>query len=269
MHTDYKGVVQRLRRTYERKVEELQHHEEAEAARLEADTSGPTTSSSGTRTPTLGAPAGNGSDKSDVAWPPEHWTANEPASRIRSNSGASSRVAGGNGSSASDAESPPVNATSPTLSPVFVSGATSSSTAPTSAYRDPPSAKSSVFEALAKRDWSGDKQRVNSIVRAVGSLGKGGEHSSAPRNARSRQYGGRLKREAEQAGTPRDQCCHGQLSSCGGTYADLTLPAQIATTAPASSSSRRSACRNPGFRSRREILCMSSFLSCLQLSNRL
>ncbi|TKA53247.1 hypothetical protein B0A53_04103 [Rhodotorula sp. CCFEE 5036] len=190
-HGDYKSVVQRLRKSYERKVEDLQHFEEAEAARLEAEVAA--VSSSGTRTP-----SGNGQEKHEVAWPPEHWLASETtaANRRRSNSAASSRPGTGN---ASDLESPPTTATSPSLSPVFVSGATSSSAAPPSAYRDPPTAKSGVFDAIAKRDWSGDKQRVNSIVRAVGSLAKGNESSTAPRNARNRQYGGKLKREAEQA----------------------------------------------------------------------
>lgn len=184
--------MQRLRKSYERKVEDLQHFEEAEAARLEAEVAA--VSSSGTRTP-----SGNGQEKHEVAWPPEHWLASETTAtnRRRSNSAASSRPGTGN---ASDLESPPTTATSPTLSPVFVSGATSSSAAPPSAYRDPPTAKSGVFDAIAKRDWSGDKQRVNSIVRAVGSLAKGNESSTAPRNARNRQYGGKLKREAEQAG---------------------------------------------------------------------
>lgn len=190
---DYKSVVQRLRKSYERKVEDLQHFEEAEAVRLEAEVAA--ASSSGTRTP-----SGNNQEKHEVAWPPEHWLASETTAtnRRRSNSAASSRPGTGN---ASDLESPPTTATSPSLSPVFVSGATSSSAAPPSAYRDPPTAKSGVFDAIAKRDWSGDKQRVNSIVRAVGSLAKGNELSTAPRNARNRQYGGKLKREAEQAGT--------------------------------------------------------------------
>lgn len=199
---DYKSVVQRLRKTYERKVEDLQHFEEAEAVRLEAEATAASTS--GTRTPVSHAgQQANGQEKSETAWPPEHWVSSDAATgvtnRRRSNSAASSRPGTG---SASDLESPPTTATSPSLSPVFVSGATSSSAAPPSAYRDPPTAKSSVFEAIAKRDWSGDKQRVNSIVRAVGSLAKGNEISTAPRNARNRQYGGKLKRDAEQAGAP-------------------------------------------------------------------
>ncbi|GAA5990566.1 hypothetical protein JCM10908_003133 [Rhodotorula pacifica] len=198
-HGDYKSVVQRLRKSYERKVEDLQHFEEAEAVRLEAEAAA-IPSSSGTRTPVLHAGQGNGQEKNETAWPPEHWVStsdNATANRHRSNSAASSRH-GGTGS-ASDLESPPTMPTSPSVSPVFVSGATSSSAAPPSVYRDPPTAKSSVFEAIAKRDWSGDKQRVNSIVRAVGSLAKGNEISTAPRNARNRQYGSKLKREAEQA----------------------------------------------------------------------
>ncbi|GAA5867410.1 hypothetical protein JCM3774_002893 [Rhodotorula dairenensis] len=208
---DYKSVVQRLRKTYERKVEDLQHFEEAEAVRLEAEAT-TVASTSGTRTPVshAGQQQTNGQERQETAWPPEHWNSTDASTtaaaasaaasaatnRRRSNSAASSRPGTG---SASDLESPPTTATSPSLSPVFVSGATSSSAAPPSAYRDPPTAKSSVFEAIAKRDWSGDKQRVNSIVRAVGSLAKGNEISTAPRNARNRQYGGKLKRDAEQA----------------------------------------------------------------------
>lgn len=204
-HGDYRNVVQRLRKAYERKVEELQHHEEAEAARTEPD--GASAAAGGTpaggRTPVLPASQASGAGTEKTAWPPEHWNIVDSPNRRRSNSAASSRAGtgtGGAGSSASDVESPPTNATSPTLSPVFVSGATSSSAVPPSAFRDPPTAKSSVFEAIAKRDWSNDKQRVNSIVRAVGSLAKGADTSGAPKSARSRQYGSRLKRDAEQAG---------------------------------------------------------------------
>ncbi|BGP22453.1 rho GTPase activation protein domain containing protein [Rhodotorula toruloides] len=180
---EYKTVVQRLRKTYERKVEELQHHEEAETARDQD-------------------PAIAGRGGKDDGWPPEHWLNPEngpvTSGRNRSDSAASSK-AGGN---ASDIDSPPSSAVSPGLAPVFVSGATSSSSAAPSAYRDPPTGKQNVFEAIAKRDWSGDKHRVNSIVRAVGNLAKGADPATAlgpSRTVRNKQYGSKLKREAEQA----------------------------------------------------------------------
>ncbi|GAA6003386.1 hypothetical protein JCM10207_000309 [Rhodosporidiobolus poonsookiae] len=188
-HTDYKGVVSRLRKTYERKVEELQHHEEAETLKEEERTGGASNGKTGGK---------------DEAWPPEHWSSSEapvlptPAYlRKRSDSAASSK--GG----ASDPDSPPQSVFSPSSNPIFVSGATSSATNPTSGgYRDPPTGKQNVFEAIAKRDWSGEKHRVNSIVRAVGSLAKGTDPAGAlgpSRGQRSRQYSGKLKREAEQA----------------------------------------------------------------------
>jgi hypothetical protein len=120
--------------------------------------------------------AGNSADKE--SWPPEHWT-NAGSSeyviptpaylRKRSDSAASSK-----GALSDTDSSPPQSVLSPTPTPVFVSGATSSSTGEkTGPYRDPPTGKQNVFEAIAKRDWSGDKHRVNSIVRAVGNLAKG------------------------------------------------------------------------------------------------
>ncbi|GJN88220.1 hypothetical protein Rhopal_001185-T1 [Rhodotorula paludigena] len=180
-HADYRSVVQRLRKTYERRVEELQHYEEAEMLKDQDVVS----------------PSLKPIDK-EPSWPPEHWLTPElVAGRKRSDSAASSKA----GASASDADSPPASVSSPGLSPVFVSGATSSSASAPSAYRDPPTAKQNVFEAIAKRDWSGEKHRVNSIVRAVGNLGKGadGGSSHGPSKPRSRQYSSKLKREAEQA----------------------------------------------------------------------
>ncbi|GAA5917452.1 hypothetical protein JCM8208_003971 [Rhodotorula glutinis] len=176
---DYKTVVHRLRKTYERKVEELQHHEEAEAMRDQEHSPAP-----GSRT--------------EAGWPPEHWSQDTiVGGRHRSDSATSSK--GGPG--ASDAESPPPTVTSPGLSsPFFVSGATSSASIP-SAYRDAPTGKQNVFEAITKRDWAGEKHRVNSIVRAVGSLAKGNDPVGAlgPSRQRSRQYTSKLKREAELA----------------------------------------------------------------------
>lgn len=183
-HGEYKGVVQRLRKMYERKVEELQHHEEAETAKDQD-------------------PAFSSKGGKEEGWPPEHWLNHEngpvTSGRNRSDSAASSKAGG----SASDIDSPPSSAVSPALAPVFVSGATSSSSAAPSAYRDPPTGKQNVFEAIAKRDWSGEKHRVNSIVRAVGNLAKGADPATAlgpSRTVRNKQYGSKLKREAEQAG---------------------------------------------------------------------
>lgn len=135
----------------------------------------------------------------EAGWPPEHWSQDTfVGGRSRSDSATSSK----GGAGASDAESPPPTVTSPGLSsPFFVSGATSSASTP-SAYRDAPTGKQNVFEAITKRDWAGEKHRVNSIVRAVGSLAKGNDPVGAlgPARQRSRQYTSKLKREAELAG---------------------------------------------------------------------
>ncbi|GAA5877419.1 hypothetical protein JCM1840_006095 [Sporobolomyces johnsonii] len=198
-HSDYKNVVSRLRKTYERKVEELQHHEEAEALKEHEREK----EAHGARSPAYSSAKEEGG-----AFPPEHWAANDSGpflmakGRNRSDSAASSK--GGTSSDVESSSSPPhAHALgSPPLTSVFVSGATSSSGSAPSAYRDPPTGKQNVFEAIAKRDWSGEKHRVNSIVRAVGSLAKGNDPAVAlgpSRGVRSRQYGGKLKREAEQA----------------------------------------------------------------------
>ncbi|GAA5879873.1 hypothetical protein JCM8547_006222 [Rhodosporidiobolus lusitaniae] len=230
-HSDYKSVVSRLRKSYERKVEELQHHEEAEALKEEAPPPPPSTSTgAGKVARGNGAAPGGGPGAmlgSGETWPPEHWACGNgghgnatPAYlRKRSDSAASSKGGGTLSNTASDAEtSPPGSVISPAPTPslpsssshsahppVFVSGATSSASGPKEGpYRDPPgTGKQNVFEAIAKRDWSGEKHRVNSIVRAVGNLAKGQDAGvgggRAERGMRARQYGGRLKREAEQA----------------------------------------------------------------------
>ncbi|GAA5885964.1 hypothetical protein JCM16303_003044 [Sporobolomyces ruberrimus] len=208
-YSEYKQVVNRLRKTYERKVEELSNHEEAEHLKEVHERE---KESGGARSPAATSDPGS--------WPPEHWTSPsteatgggggggghfQPAkTRDRSSSSASSGK-GGNSDSYdqeystshqySSYGSPPHNS-------VFVSGATSSSGSAPSAYRDPPMAKQNVFEAIAKRDWSNEKHRVNSIVRAVGSLAKGNDPAAVlnpNKGARNRQYGGKLKREAEEA----------------------------------------------------------------------
>ncbi|GAA5845939.1 hypothetical protein JCM3766R1_000866 [Sporobolomyces carnicolor] len=204
-YAEYKQVVSRLRKSYERKVEELSNHEEAEHLK-ELHEREKESSSGGAKSPAATSDPGG--------WPPEHWSSSTsdtgghflPAkTRNRSESSASSAKGGPSDSLDADHAtgshqhsaygSPPHNS-------VFVSGATSSSGSAPSAYRDPPTAKQNVFEAIAKRDWSNEKHRVNSIVRAVGSLAKGNDPATAlnpNKGARSRQYGGKLKREAEEA----------------------------------------------------------------------
>ena len=203
-YADYKAVVGRLRKTYERKVEELQHHEEAEHLK-ESHEREKEREGGGAKSPGHSELGG---------WPPEHWHSNSDAGhfvptkgRNRSSSSASSSKGGGGNPEQSgfDDEHPAsYSYGSPPHSAVFVSGATSTSGAVPSAYRDPPTAKQNVFEAIAKRDWTTEKNRVNSIVRAVGSLAKGNDPSTAlnpNKGVRSRQYGSKLKREAEEAGT--------------------------------------------------------------------
>ncbi|GAA5901632.1 uncharacterized protein JCM6883_000345 [Sporobolomyces salmoneus] len=198
-YAEYKQVVSRLRKTYERKVEELANHEEAEHLK-EVHEREKESTSTGMRSP--------GATSDPGGWPPEHWTSASttetgghflPAkTRNRSDSSASS----GKGGSSDTFDHEHSSYGSPPHTSVFVSGATSSSGSAPSAYRDPPTAKQNVFEAIAKRDWSNEKHRVNSIVRAVGSLAKGNDPATAlnpNRGVRSRQYGGKLKREAEEA----------------------------------------------------------------------
>ncbi|GAA6020163.1 hypothetical protein JCM11491_005550 [Sporobolomyces phaffii] len=195
-YAEYKQVVSRLRKTYERKVEELANHEEAEHLKEHHD---------GAKSPAATSDPGG--------WPPEHWSSSNtdtgghflPA-RTRNRSSSSASSAKGGNSDSLDLDSNQAHQYtsfgSPPHNSVFVSGATSSSGSAPSAYRDPPTAKQNVFEAIAKRDWSNEKHRVNSIVRAVGSLAKGNDPGTAlnpNKGARSRQYGGKLKREAEEA----------------------------------------------------------------------
>ncbi|KAM0749621.1 RhoGAP-domain-containing protein [Meredithblackwellia eburnea MCA 4105] len=179
-HREYVGEVGRLRKMYERKVEELQSHEEAEQSR----------------------------DHEGGGWPPAHWSDGEGShGRARSSSTASSR--GGEKEPVPDI--PPVPLSSPPIvpstspPPVFVSGAASTSVSSHAYGGHPPSAKGgNVFDALSKRDWSGEKKSLNSIVRAVGNLakgegGSGGVKPSAMKGVKARQHSSKLKREAEQA----------------------------------------------------------------------
>lgn len=194
-HEQYRSTVQRLRKNYEKRVEEVQNHEESEREREES------------------------------VFPPEHWaSASEGSSNpIGINSNKSTRertgsTASSRGVSTDDPSSPPfLAATSPPNQPVFVSGASSSNH---SQFRDPPTTKQSgnVFDAIAKRDWSGEKHRINSLARVVGNLAKGNDSNSnnsgnnssnahhhngkkgfENRGTKARTISGKLKREAEQA----------------------------------------------------------------------
>ncbi|ORY90831.1 hypothetical protein BCR35DRAFT_107786 [Leucosporidium creatinivorum] len=188
-HVDYIAVVERLKRNYERKVEDVQAHEREEQEReREHEKEG----------------SGSGS------WPPEHWSGSESSGKGVVDGGNRPRK-GSSASSRGDGDSPPMAHGSPPLpAPVFVSGAGSTGTQAHSAYRDPPTGKANVFEAIAKRDWTSDKHRINSLARAVGNLAKGGDanaggvglgggKSHPPRAVRARAAGSKLKREAEQA----------------------------------------------------------------------
>ncbi|KAK4699008.1 hypothetical protein P7C70_g7258, partial [Phenoliferia sp. Uapishka_3] len=169
-HTSYLSDVGRLRKNYERKVDEVQAHEEAESAR------------------------------EDGGFPPGHWSDSDGGSgRGRSNSLGSAKGGGGDW----DRESPPPLNSPPIIVPsatVFVSGATSTGEK-SNAFRDAPSSgKGNVFDAIAKRDWSGEKKSLNSIVRAIKGESSGGQlKPSAVRGVKARQTSSKLKREAEQA----------------------------------------------------------------------
>lgn len=190
-HVDYIAVVERLKRNYERKVEDVQAHERDEQEReREHEKEG----------------SGSGS------WPPEHWSGSESSGKGAVDGGNRPRK-GSSASSRGDGDTPPVAAhgSPPLPAPVFVSGAGSTGTQAHSAYRDPPTGKANVFDAIAKRDWTSDKHRINSLARAVGNLAKGGDanaggaglgggKSHPPRAVRARATGSKLKREAEQAG---------------------------------------------------------------------
>ncbi|GAA5998094.1 hypothetical protein JCM5350_002373 [Sporobolomyces pararoseus] len=190
-YSEYKQVVNRLRKTYERKVEELSHHEEAEHLKELHERE---KESGGAKSPAATSDPGS--------WPPEHWSSSTTSAttltnpetggggghflpgktRNRSDSSASSAKGGGGGGNSDSLDLEPHQYSSygsPPHNSVFVSGATSSSGSAPSAYRDPPTAKQNVFEAIAKRDWSNEKHRVNSIVRAVGSLAKGNDPAAA------------------------------------------------------------------------------------------
>ncbi|KDE08751.1 hypothetical protein MVLG_01205 [Microbotryum lychnidis-dioicae p1A1 Lamole] len=211
-HADYKVTVARLRKTYERKVEEVQAHESEERERERHEQH----QLSLTHSPSYDyVPAQS-----------EHWAAGAepsgsssnvhahggPKTRERADSSTSNRASHENvlGDPSSTSHmvlgSPP----GPGASPVFVSGA-GSSHAP-SAYRDPPSSSKggNVFEQITKRDWSGEKHRINSLARAVGNLAKGNDagggnngglpsKSGSVRGQKARQISTKLKREAEQA----------------------------------------------------------------------
>lgn len=183
-HQGYLSDVGKLRKTYERKVEEVQAHEEAENAR------------------------------EHEGWPPGHWSDSEGSGRARSHSTASSK---GDRDRDHDRDSPPPALHSPPptspppQAPVFVSGATSTG-ASSNAYRDaPPAAKpANVFDAIAKRDWSGEKRGIRNLMGAVRDrVGEGQSQlkpSGGGRGVKARQVSSKLKREAEQSGERRLLC---------------------------------------------------------------
>lgn len=162
-HQEAKASVAKLRKTYERKIEEVQQYEEQDS-KEQALARG-------------------------EAWPPEHWEGPEIGSqsatsvkvsrRDRSSSSVSAASSGGGEGYLSGGDNP-----------VFVSGATSLGSNGTPAYRDPLPSKATILDVISKRDWVGGRQ---SIARAVGNLGK---------SEKGRQTSSRLRREAEQAGTP-------------------------------------------------------------------
>lgn len=178
-HSEYQGAVSRLRRTYEAKVEEVQIEasREQEKDREQAMTSWATTSEGG----------GN----SDSGRP----------GRERRDSSTSSR--GGDWERIATPLPPVSNQIA------FISGATTSHSA-AAAYRDPPkSTLSDALNSLSKRDWSGEKHRVNSIVRAVGGHlssrvegnGSGTKEMKSPvKGGKNKNSAGKLRRDAEQAG---------------------------------------------------------------------
>lgn len=192
-HADYVSVLSSLRKSYERKVEDVQAHEREESER---------------------------DQQHEREFPPEHWTGSESTvgksetGRERKGSVGAGRAPTPGTATPHEGESPPTGSfgSPPNGTPVFVSGAGTTSTAAPSAYREPPTAgKPNVFEAIAKRDWNSDKSKFNSIARAVGNLAKGGDastggqglghhKSNSVKGSRSRATSSRLKREAEQAG---------------------------------------------------------------------
>lgn len=169
-HAEYKLAVGRLRKTYERKVEEVQLHEESEVAREYER------------------------ERELSSWPPEHWSGSEGSGKEKEGRDSMSSARSAEGGQLA-LQGPP------TVAPVFVSGATSSSSG-TGAYRDPPTGKANVLDAITKRDWSGEKQRLSSVVRAaVGNLkGEGAGGAAGAVRGKARQTSSKLRRDAEQAG---------------------------------------------------------------------
>lgn len=188
-HQAYLSDVGKLRKTYERRVEEVQAHEEAESAR------------------------------EHEGWPPGHWSDSEGSGRARSHSTASSKGDRDRDSSPPPIHSPPL-VSPPAQAPVFVSGATSTG-ASSNAYRDAPQSgkPANVFDAIAKRDWSGEKRGIHKFMGAVRDRvgeGQGQLKPSAVRGVKARQVSSKLKREAEQAGErPTPRARRRELMWCG------------------------------------------------------
>ncbi|KAK4045979.1 hypothetical protein OIV83_006464 [Microbotryomycetes sp. JL201] len=193
-HLEYLSTVDKLRRTYERKVEEVQASDRDDTEREHHDKD---------------------------AWPPEHWSHADPVLARQSSEGnrdrkgsvgaktpASSSVTSDNFVQTPLGSSPgTTNATPTPTPPVFVSGAGSSGPANTNSQKETHgSGQKGVFDAIAKRDWTNDKHRINSIARAVGNLAKGDSGNTGggvgigrSGTTRSRAASTKLKRDAEQA----------------------------------------------------------------------
>jgi hypothetical protein len=174
-HSEYKVVVSRLKKTYERRVEEYEEltrelDHDANGHGTESDSSNPATTTREARRSSVGTSG----DYGRAISPPPPPVALAPASPLKQQS--------------------------------FISGATSSNPHAT-AFRDPPP-KSNVFDGLRARDWLAERSKLESVVRAIGNVAKGdgsvGSVGAAIKSSvsgtRNRKELVRLKREAEQAG---------------------------------------------------------------------
>lgn len=173
-YEEYKnGAVLRLRRAYERKVEEVQEREKEDVLReLERE-------------------------KEDAAgtWPLESWS--DAGETNRRDSSTSSRGGESGGSLSPPSSS---NSTLPS-NPVFISGTTSSSMTPTGSTSGGLSTgKANMFDRHVNAKVF--DRHVGNFVRAVGSLAKGDGGAGlagVARGIKTKTTTGKVKREAEQA----------------------------------------------------------------------
>ncbi|KAK4046435.1 hypothetical protein OIO90_006567 [Microbotryomycetes sp. JL221] len=196
-HVEFLGTVDKLKRAYERKVEDVQASDRDESEREQHDKD---------------------------HWPPDHWAHSDTVYSRQSHEGNRDRKgsvgaktpgvinapgAGPDSTSQTPlSSSPGTSSATPTPTPpVFVSGAGTSGAATTLVPKDSHAGgQKGVFDAIAKRDWTNDKHRINSIARAVGNLAKGESGSAGggggvgrSGTTRSRAASTKLKRDAEQA----------------------------------------------------------------------